>query len=198
MSAPAPTPGRFRLALAVRVLDAGGIVGHPTEGVYGLACDPLDANAAARLIGLKGRPPEAGFILIADDEARLAPWLGKLPAAARRRMRRTWPGPVTWVAPAGEAVPDWITGGRGTVAVRVTAHPVAAALCAAFAGALVSTSANRHGRPPAREALAARRALGGAVDLYLPGRAGPLGGPTEIRDALTGAVLRPAPGRRAG
>ncbi len=196
MAARAPLPSRLRIAVAVRVLDAGGIVGHPTEGVYGLACDPLDAHAVARLLQVKGRPPAAGFILIAADERRLAPFLGPLPAAARRRMRRTWPGPVTWVAPAAPDVPDWITGGRDTVAVRVTAHPVAAALCAAFGGALVSTSANRHRRPPARDALAARRALGDDVDLYLPGRAGPLAGPTEIRDARTGAVLRPAPERR--
>ncbi len=195
MAARAPLPSRFRIAVAVRVLEAGGIVGHPTEGVYGLACDPLDAHAVARLLEIKGRPPAAGFILIAAEERRLAPFLGTLPAAARRRMRKSWPGPVTWVAPAAADVPDWITGGRDTVAVRVTAHPVAAALCAAFGGALVSTSANRHGRPPARDALAARRALGDDVDLYLPGRAGPLAGPTEIRDARTGAVLRPAPGR---
>lgn len=187
-------PSRFRIALAARWLEAGGIVGHPTEGVYGLACDPLDGEAVARLVTLKGRPPAAGFILVADDRIRLAPFMGHLPRTAARRMAAAWPGPVTWVVPAAEGIPDWITGGRGTVAVRVTAHPVAAALCAAFGGAVVSTSANRHGRPPARDALTARRALGAGVDHYLPGQVGPLDGPTEIRDALTGRVLRPAPG----
>jgi len=84
----------------------------------------------------------------------------------------------------------WLTGGRSTLAVRVTAHPRAAALCALYGGPIVSTSANRSGTPPARNALAVRRKLGRGVDLVVPGAVRGAGAPSEIRDALTGRVLR--------
>jgi L-threonylcarbamoyladenylate synthase len=108
-----------------------------------------------------------------------------------RRVLATWPGPVTWIVPARPFVPAWLTGGRGTLAVRVTAHPIASELAARAGGAIVSTSANRAGRSPLRSALAVRRAFHDDVDLVL---VGPLGGadrPTEIRDAATGTTLRP-------
>ena len=107
-----------------------------------------------------------------------------------RRVRESWPGPVTWVLPARAGLDPLLTGGRGSVALRVTAHPVAAALCRAFGGALVSTSANLSGRPPARSAVAVRRALGARVDAVVPGRVGGAGGPSTIRDAITGRTLR--------
>jgi L-threonylcarbamoyladenylate synthase len=180
----------FRLRLAARVLRAGGIVAYPTEGVYGLGCDPLDPRAVQRLLELKGRSARKGLILIAADFAQVRPFLQPLDKRLSRRLRDGWPGPVTWVLPAAPAIPTWLTGGRGTVAVRVTAHPVAAALCRSFGRALVSTSANRSGRRPARSALAVRRLFGDAVDQVLHGRLGGLRGPTPIRDGTTGLLLR--------
>jgi len=97
---------------------------------------------------------------------------------------------VTWILPAAPAVPGWLTGGRDTLAVRVTAHPLAAELCRSFGRALVSTSANRSGGRPARSALAVRRMFGESVDLILHGPLGGLRGPTPIRDATTGSLLR--------
>src|SRR5690606_38301750 len=94
----------------------------------------------------------------------------------------SWPGPSTWVLPARPWAPARLTGGRHTIAVRVTAHPVAAELCRQAASALVSTSANASGRPPLTRAAEVRRTLGAVLDDVLPG---PLGGqpsPTRIRD----------------
>jgi len=184
-----PSPLRLRL-LGAR-LRAGAVIAYPTEAVYGLGCDPLDPHAVARVLALKRRPDTKGMILIAADEAQLEPFLGAIAAPMRQRMRDSWPGPVTWVAPAAPWVPAWVTGGRDTIAVRVTAHPIAAALCRAFGGALISTSANRSGQPPARTALRARVLFGDGLDDVVNG---PLGGqqrPTTIIDARTGTVIRP-------
>ena len=108
-----------------------------------------------------------------------------------RRLRRSWPGPVTWLLPAAAGVPRWLRGAHETIALRVTAHPLAAALCRQWGGALVSTSANPAGRPPARTALAVRRYFGAAVDAILPGETGGARVPTEIRDARSGCIVRP-------
>jgi L-threonylcarbamoyladenylate synthase len=180
----------FRLRQAVRVLRGGGIVAYPTEGVYGLGCDPLDGAAVTRLLALKGRSRRKGLILIAEAFERVRPFLGALEPDLEAAARADWPGPVTWVLPAAPATPSWLTGGRPTLAVRVTAHPLAAALCRAFGGPLVSTSANRSGARPARSPLAVRRQLGDAVDLVLHGALGGLRGPTPIRDGASGRLLR--------
>lgn len=175
---------------AARVLAAGGVVAYPTEAVYGLGCDPRDFDAVARLLALKRRPARKGVILIAASLAQLEPWILPLDAAARARIGDGWPGPHTWLVPCRAQVPRWLRGAHDTLAVRVTAHPLAAALCRAFGGAIVSTSANRAGRPPARSALAVRARLGGEVDCVLNGALGGAARPTEIRDLATGALVR--------
>lgn len=182
---------RFRVKLAARRLQAGGVVAYPTEAVYGLGCDPLNHAAFARLLALKRRPDAKGVILIAADEAQLAPFMAPLPPATAAAVRGSWPGPVTWIVPAVAGVPSWLTGGRDSIAVRVTAHPLAAALCRAFGGALVSTSANRSGRWPARTALRVRQIFGNELDDIVVGPLGGLAQPTTIRDARTGALIRP-------
>ena len=133
---------------ACRALRRGGIVAYPTEGVYGLGCDPADADAVGRLLGLKGRPAGKGLILIADRLDALIPWLAPLDDVTRARVVPSWPGPVTWLLPAAPHVPRAVRGDHDTLAVRVTAHPPAVALCAAWGGPLVSTSANRAGGEP--------------------------------------------------
>lgn len=182
----------WKLREAASRLRDGAVVAYPTEGVFGLGCDPWRPDAVARILALKGRDRAKGLILIASAWADLDGFIDDLDPDVRERVARTWPGPVTWVMPASATAPDWLTGGRPTAAIRITAHPGAAALCRAFGGALVSTSANRSGHPPARDALAVRLRLGDSVDLILSGPTGGQRGPTEIRDARDGRVLRPA------
>jgi L-threonylcarbamoyladenylate synthase len=170
-------------------LRAGGIVAYPTEAVYGLGCDPLNQDAVYRLLAIKQRPLEKGLILIASRFEQLAPFVQPPADEVRRRLRETWPGPVTWLLPAAPATPHWLRGTHRSLAVRVTAHPLAAALCDAFGGPIVSTSANPAGRPPARSALQARLRCPG-VDMVMHGATGRLARPTPIRDAVSGAVLR--------
>ena len=116
--------------------------------------------------------------------------LPAVPAEAMQRVRASWPGPYTWVFPRSAAVPAWIAGAHAGIALRVTTHAPAASLCRAFGGALVSTSANPHGHPPARSAQEVAEYFGDALDGVLDA---PLGGqtrPTVIRDALLGAIIR--------
>jgi L-threonylcarbamoyladenylate synthase len=179
-----------RLRQAATILRAGGVVAYPTEAVYGLGCDPRQRAAVERLRTLKRRPGLKGFILIAAHFHQLRPYV-TLPRDLASRVLASWPGPVTWVLPARLGVPSWLRGKGGGVAVRVTAHPVAAELCRRAGRALVSTSANVYRRPPARSAYGVRRTFGAAVDFVLSGPLGSLQRPTEIRDARTGKLLRP-------
>jgi L-threonylcarbamoyladenylate synthase len=181
---------RLRLALTAHWIARGGLVAYPTEAVYGLGCDPRDGAAVRRLLALKGRPEGKGLILIAADWAQLEPFVLHLDPERMAAIRATWPGPVTWLLPACRETPRWITGHHTTLAVRVTAHPLAAALCQRWGGPLVSTSANRAARPPARSALAVRRALGRGLDYVLTGPCGGAARPSRIRDGATGAALR--------
>jgi L-threonylcarbamoyladenylate synthase len=182
---------RFPVRRAVGVLRAGGVVAYPTEAVYGLGCDPLNEAAVLRLLAIKGRPLDKGLIVIASDMAQLAPFIETLTSEMRQRLDATWPGPVTWLLPARPHTPSWLRGRHASLAVRVTAHPLASALCEAFGGPLVSTSANPSGRPPARSPLQVRLRCP-SVDLILHGPTGDLKSPTPIRDAATGQTLRAA------
>jgi L-threonylcarbamoyladenylate synthase len=173
------------------MLRAGGVLAYPTEAVYGLGCDPLNQDAVGRLLEIKRRPVDKGLILIASQFGQLTPFVLPPTVAIWEQLDKTWPGPVTWLLPARPTTPQWLRGRHTTLAVRVTAHPIAAGLCEAFGGAIVSTSANPAGRPPARSALQARLRCPG-VDLIVPGRTGGLRRPTAIRNALTGETLRGA------
>lgn len=177
----------FPINRAGRILRSGGVVAYPTEGVFGLGCIPDYADAVIRILAIKKRDPALGLILIASDIDQLADW-AELPESAS--LRSTPDRPVTWIVPAGDDVPYWIRGEHGGLAVRITSHPVAAALCDAADSSLVSTSANVRGGPPARTPYVLRRRFGGLVDCIVPGRCGPAGGPSEIRDLASGKVLR--------
>lgn len=177
------------LRRAVDLLHGGGVVAHATEGVWGLACDPFDAAAVDRVLEIKGRDAGKGLIVAAGRAEVFATELESLADDVASRIRESWPGAVTWVVP-NRRFPQWITGGGGTVAIRVPGHAQARALADAFGGAIVSTSANRSGVEPARTPRAVADALGEAVDFILPGKIGSSAGPSRIIDALNGRTLR--------
>ena len=183
-------PGQFLIRRAAAVIADGGVIAYPTEGVYGLGCDPDDHDAVMRLLEIKRRPVELGLILIAADIDQLRDYIAPLSNAELARMNKSWPGPQTWLVPAADDAPSWLTGRHTTIAVRVTAHPVASRLCSACGHALVSTSANVSGRPPARDVLAVQRMLRDELDYILGGPVGTLGKPTPIRDLSSGKTLR--------
>ncbi|MCB1666933.1 MAG: Sua5/YciO/YrdC/YwlC family protein [Pseudomonadales bacterium] len=180
-----------RVQLAAQALRAGAVVGYPTEAVWGLGCDPFCLSAVARILAMKRRDASMGLILIAASVSQLEPFLKGLTESQRLQLAASWPGPNTWLIPDNGTAPGWITGGRSTLAVRVTDHPLAAALCKAFGGPLVSTSANPHGLPPAKSALKLKSYFRGSVDDLLPGQVGSAAKPTRIRDLITGDTIRP-------
>jgi L-threonylcarbamoyladenylate synthase len=180
-------PLSFPIHKAGRILKSGGVVAYPTEGVFGIGCLPDNVDAIERVLTIKRRDPSQGLILIAASIAQLARWIDgdcQLPLNDAT--------PITWIVPASAAVPPWITGRHSGLAVRITSHPVAAALCDAAGSALVSTSANISGRRPAANALVLRRQFHSLVDCIVPGRCGSWIGPSEIRDLMSGRTLRAA------
>ncbi|MEE8238057.1 MAG: L-threonylcarbamoyladenylate synthase [Gammaproteobacteria bacterium] len=179
-----------RFERAARALADGGLIAYPTEGVYGLGCLPGQRGAVERLLRIKRRSWRKGLILIAADIAQLEPLIILPRAGLRAEILASWPGPVTWVLKAQRGVPAWLSGGRETLAVRVTAHSLARRLCSRLESPLVSTSANRSGRPPLTRVLQVRRELGGELDDILVGPLGSLTQPTAVRDGLTGQILR--------
>ena len=188
-------PQHFTLATidaAGALLRDGGVVAYPTEAVFGLGCDPQDRAAFERLFALKQRPPLQGVLLIAADFDQVEQYIAHalVPPAVMQRVRASWPGANTWVFPRSTRVPNWVAGAHAGIALRVTAHPAAAALCRAFGGALVSTSANPHGESPARSAHAVEQFFGEALDGLLDAPLGGASSPTMIRDALSGTIIR--------
>jgi L-threonylcarbamoyladenylate synthase len=183
-------PSLLRLQIAVRAVRHGGVVACPTEAVWGLSCDPGNESAVVRLLTLKRRPVDKGLILVAASESQLGFLLHDLTLQQRETLSAAWPGPVTWLLQHRGRVPDWICGAHDTVAVRVSDHPVISALCTAWGGPLVSTSANHADARPAREAFQVRRYFGDDLECLLPGRVGNEGRPTVIRDLISGQIIR--------
>ncbi len=175
---------------AAQVIVEGGVIAYPTESCYGLGCDPRQHASVKRLLRLKHRPWTLGLIVIGARLEQLRPYIDLSPSEILDRVADTWPGPHTWLMPAWPGVSQWIRGRHATVAVRVTAHPGASAVCRYARRAIVSTSANRHHRAPARSAAGVRREFGDQVDFILEGKLGGQANPTEIRDAITNHVVR--------
>lgn len=179
-------------AQAAAAMQSGGVIAYPTEGVWGLGCNPMSDAAVTRLLAIKQRDIAKGLILIAADESQLAPYvdLDALPAERLSEVRASWPGPNTWIVPASTSAPAWITGAHRGIAVRVSAHPDVIALCNAFDGALVSTSANLAGQPSPIHREDLDPALLAHIDGLCEGETGERSKPSVIRDALSGEVLR--------
>lgn len=175
---------------AAQCLHDGKIIAYPTEAVFGLGCDPGNEAAVRQLLALKERPVSAGLILIADQFERFEPYIKPVSRALRQRAGSSWPGPVSWLFPRAVSVPDWLAGNYDTIALRLTAHPVCRALCSAFAGAIVSTSANPSSAEPARSAGRVAEYFGSFLGGIVAGALGEEEKPSEIRDLVSGTVIR--------
>ncbi len=176
---------------AVKILQAGGVIAYPTEAVYGLGCDPFNLQAVEKLFHVKQRPVEKGLILVAASVEQISCYVELEDAPWEAEVLASWPGPVTWVLPvkATANLPDWITGGRKTVAIRVSDHPTVQALCIAFGKPIVSTSANLTNQTPASSCAEIKQIFQDSV-WCLEGELGDLSQPTQIKDALSGQILR--------
>ncbi len=181
---------RSSTSRGAKALADGAVVAYPTEAVFGLGCDPWNPRAVRRLLALKRRPEHKGLIVIASNIEQLDCFVAPVQASLRLALEATWPGPVTWVLRARRGIPRWLRGSHRGIAVRVTAHPVAAALCRRFGGAIVSTSANRAGHPACHDAACVARVFGAALPVIVHGSVGGDPRPTIIMDGVSGTLLR--------
>ena len=175
---------------AAQLLKQQAVIAYPTESVWGLGCDPRSLQAVENLLRLKGRSVSKGLILIAASAEQFAPFLAGLELAALERFQTPQQKPTTWLVPNNGSVPDWISGGHDTLALRVTDHPIAAALCNLFGGPLVSTSANPQGQPAATSAEQVWAYFGKSVAVRAPGTVGDAAKPSEIRHLISGEIVR--------
>ena len=177
---------------AAIVLKQGGVIAYPTESVWGLGCDPSQPKAVSALCRIKQRSTAKGLILLVNALNELSDWLdtSAVTAACWKKIDATWPGPYTWTFPARADAPAWITGQHRTIAVRISSHPTVKALCDAWRGPIVSTSANRSGQPAAHQREAIDPLVLSSIDGIVAGETGQLAKPTSIHNAITGQIVR--------
>ncbi|MGX9419274.1 Sua5/YciO/YrdC/YwlC family protein [Vibrio sp. RC27] len=178
--------------LVLNALNEDAVIAYPTEGVFGVGCNPDSPTAINKLLKVKQRSVEKGLILIAANFEQLKPYIAieKLTDEQLNLVNATWPGPVTWVMPASERSSRWLTGQFSTIAVRVTDHALVQKLCLAYGRPITSTSANLSGQPACITAKEVEAQLGNLNVSILEGETGGRSKPSEIRDVQTLAVLR--------
>lgn len=178
---------------AADTIKKGGLVAFPTETVYGLGANGLDGRAVAGIYRAKGRPPDNPLILHVADVTMAGRLSSELPAAARLLISHFWPGPLTLVVPRSGDIPEEVTGGLDTVAIRMPDHPVALALIRSAGLPVAAPSANRSGRPSPTTASHVQEDLQGRIDVILDAGPAGLGVESTVLD-LTGetpVILRP-------
>jgi L-threonylcarbamoyladenylate synthase len=156
-----------QVAEAVSILKSGGVIAFPTDTVYGLGCDYRNREAALRIYEIKGRPPKMALPLLLGNARQISEVALDVPEVARRLAAKFWPGALTLVVKKHPSVPDFITAGGDTVAVRLPAHPVPVALARGLGAPIVGTSANLSGQPSALNAEEACAVLGDRVDMVI-------------------------------
>ena len=175
------SPAATTIEKAAGVIRQGGVVLHPTDTIYGLACDPFRPQALRRLFEIKGRPPEQGLLLLVPNLTWVEQICDEIPEVFYRAARKFWPGPVTFLLSASPKLPSLVRGGAGKVGLRRPALPYLDSWMKAIPGPLVSTSANRSGQEPPGSMAELRKLFQGKVDLLL--EAG------EVEDSHPSSVL---------
>ncbi len=182
---------KLNIQLACEQLKQGKLIAYPTEAVWGLGCDPNNSGAVGQLLRLKGRPLEKGLILVAANLGQLGALCDSLSSQQLATLESSWPGPTSWLIPDPQNfIPPWIKGDNQSVAVRVSAHIVVQALCVAFGGPIVSTSANVAGKPAIRSRSNLERQFAGKLGCIVSGKLGNESNPSTIKDLVSGEVIR--------
>lgn len=170
-------------------LKRGGLIAYPTEYCFGLGCDPDNRRAVVRLLRIKRRPQRKGLILIAAHFHQIARYLQPRTQSEQAQLKNSGDRAVTYLLPTHHSAPRWLRGSHDTLGVRLTAYRPAAQLCRSLNSALVSTSANRSGKQPARSYAQCLRYFGSTV-MVLPGRVGKGRKPSTISAWADGKIVR--------
>lgn len=188
-----------QISQAVKMLKAGGVIAYPTEHCFGLGCDPQNKTAVERLLKIKQRKADQGLILVAADLYQVDAYVefsgsALISTEQKKLIRESWPGANTWLLPvtsdASKEVTQWVRGKHQSVAMRVSAHQVCMALCREFSGAVVSTSANRHGQPAHLNAADVAMDMKSELDYIIDAPVGGDSRPSTIRDGITADLIR--------
>lgn len=183
--------GNLELSSAIDFLNQGKLIAYPTEAVWGIGCDPFNESAVLKLLAIKQRPIEKGLILVAADISQIADLVSGLRSEQLDLLNSSWPGPTTWLIPDEQDLyPTWIKGAHASIAIRVSAHPLVKSLCENFGKPVVSTSANSSGQPEIRSQLNVEKQFADSIDYILPGELGEQSSPSQIRDLISGEILR--------
>ncbi len=181
----------WRVSHIAKRMRHGAVIAYPVEGVWGLGCLPEKEDAVSRILTMKQRSRSMGLILIAAGISQFESFLYGLATPLRKELEQVWPAAVTFLVPDNGVAPLWIKGQHDRVALRVSPHTVVRQLCNALGGPIVSTSANPGGRSPALTPLRVRQYFSKDVDLVVPGKLGASIGASEIRDLVSGEIIRP-------
>ena len=186
-------PEHAVIAEAARVIQSGRLAAFPTETVYGLGANALDAQAVLRIFAAKGRPSHDPLIVHIADLSMLEQVAREVPEEARLLAEHFWPGPLTLILPKHANIPAEVTAGLENVAVRMPAHPVALALIRAAGLPVAAPSANRFGHISPTSAAHVLADLDGRIDLILDGGSAPIGVESTVLDAsqTPARILRP-------
>ena len=175
----------YSLGTIVAALKDGEVVAYPTEGVWGIGCDPSNEEALKKLISLKKRSKGKGFIIIVSKLLHFKKYAEV--EVNKTKLMSKWPGPHTWIVPALEISP-LLSGGKETIALRLSQHKETVNICNAFGGAIVSTSANKEGDKTPSSPEEIKEIFPGIK--VMQGELGGLNKPSKIEDLVTGEVIR--------
>jgi len=183
-------PSNWQKRQFVEKLYSGGVIAYPTEAVFGLGCHPLDPMAVANLLSIKKRSWQKGLILIGANFSQFTPFLSPISAELYKEIHSPQKRPTTWLLPANEDCPGWLTGKYKSLAVRLVDHALAREMCVLSDTAIVSTSANISGQSAIKTAWKARLKFNLQDVLVLNGRVGNCYQPSQIIDPFKGERLR--------
>lgn len=179
----------FAIRHAIHQIQHGGVIIYPTETVYGLGCNPMNPEAIHYLNTLKDRDNNKGLILIACNLDQLESFINVPDITDQKKITQT-NKPTSWIVPAKNNVPDWLTGNTRTLAVRISNHPVVKKLCNHLGYPLVSTSANPRGKKPAIDALQLHNYFHNKVDAILISGDKQCGHPSVLRWLHNNEIVR--------
>ena len=173
----------------IRAVSNGAVFGYPTDTIWGFGCHPMLAESVARILTIKNRSPEKGLILLSSRLEYCAPYLDASPQQLET-IRLPCAQPTSWLVPTSDYCPGWICGNFPTVAIRITDHPLLRIICDGLQAPIVSTSANRAGRVPVRNALQMRKQFAAELDFIVTGFSAGSGRPSEIKSLVSGTTVR--------
>lgn len=171
----------------INTFQAGGVIAYPTEAIYGFGCNPDNEQAVLKLLDIKKRSVNKGLILVAAHFDQIEKYLKPL---SSEQYDFTLPNEITYIFPALESSPKWLTGDFDSLAIRISKHPLVNALCSTLDSALVSTSANLSGEEPAETCEQVESRFKHTVDAILDGEVGNSLKPSAIFDIVSGKFIR--------